>query len=77
VQVVFWQSVLAAILFTPFGIWLWQEPSASQLGVALRPRHLRAHGGRLDFRGRGDRGGREHGDRAQGIEMRPARAAIA
>lgn len=35
VQVVFWQSVLAAILFTPFGLWLWQAPSAAQLGLAF------------------------------------------
>ena len=35
VQVVFWQSVLAAILFAPFGLWLWQAPSAVQLGLAL------------------------------------------
>jgi drug/metabolite transporter (DMT)-like permease len=35
VQVVFWQSVLAAILFAPFGLWLWQAPTAAQLGLAL------------------------------------------
>jgi drug/metabolite transporter (DMT)-like permease len=34
-QVVFWQSVLAAILFAPFGLWLWQAPSAAQLGLAF------------------------------------------
>lgn len=34
-QVVFWQSVLAAILFTPFGLWFWQTPSAPQLGLAF------------------------------------------
>lgn len=35
VQVVFWQTVLAAILFTPFGVWVWQEPGASQWLLAL------------------------------------------
>lgn len=35
VQVVFWQSVLAAILFMPAGLWFWQEPSTAQLGLAL------------------------------------------
>lgn len=34
-QVVFWQSVMAAILFAPFGLWLWQEPSGSQWMLAL------------------------------------------
>jgi len=34
-QVVFWQSLLGALLFTPFGLWLWQTPSAAQLGLAL------------------------------------------
>lgn len=29
--VVFWQSVVAAICFTPFGLWYWQEPTAAQL----------------------------------------------
>jgi drug/metabolite transporter (DMT)-like permease len=35
VQIVFWQSVLAGILFTPFGLWLWQPVSAGQWGLAL------------------------------------------
>jgi drug/metabolite transporter (DMT)-like permease len=35
VQVVFWQSVLAALLFTPVGLWLWQPVTALQLGLAL------------------------------------------
>jgi drug/metabolite transporter (DMT)-like permease len=29
--VVFWQSVVAAIFFTPFGLWYWQAPTAAQL----------------------------------------------
>jgi drug/metabolite transporter (DMT)-like permease len=28
--VVFWQSLLAMLLFTPAGIWLWQTPTATQ-----------------------------------------------
>jgi drug/metabolite transporter (DMT)-like permease len=35
VQVVFWQSLLAALIFTPFGLLLWQPVSAAQLGLAL------------------------------------------
>ena len=35
VQVVFWQTVLATILFAPFGLWYWQEPSAAQWALAL------------------------------------------
>ena|SRR5688572_1600449 len=35
VQVVFWQTLLAAILFTPFGLWVWQEPGAAQWLLAL------------------------------------------
>ena len=35
VQVVFWQSVLAAILFAPAGLWFWQAPTAWQLWLAL------------------------------------------
>jgi drug/metabolite transporter (DMT)-like permease len=35
VQVVFWQSVLAAILFAPAGLWTWQEPGAWQLLLAV------------------------------------------
>jgi drug/metabolite transporter (DMT)-like permease len=34
-QVVFWQSVLAAIIFTPVGLWFWQAPTAWQLVLAL------------------------------------------
>jgi drug/metabolite transporter (DMT)-like permease len=29
--VVFWQTVVAAICFTPFGLWYWQTPTAMQL----------------------------------------------
>jgi len=29
--VVFWQSVVAAVCFTPFGLWFWQTPSGYQL----------------------------------------------
>jgi drug/metabolite transporter (DMT)-like permease len=29
--VVFWQSVVAAVFFTPFGLWYWQTPTALQL----------------------------------------------
>ena len=29
--VVFWQSVVAAICFTPFGLWFWQTPTGPQL----------------------------------------------
>lgn len=35
VQVVFWQTMLAVILFTPFGLWVWQEPGATQWLLAL------------------------------------------
>ena len=35
VQVVFWQTVLAAIVFAPFGLWAWQQPSAAQCALAL------------------------------------------
>jgi drug/metabolite transporter (DMT)-like permease len=34
-QIVFWQSVLAAVLFTPLGLWLWQAPNVAQLGLAF------------------------------------------
>lgn len=34
-QVVLWQSVLGAALFAPFGLWLWQAPTALQLGLAF------------------------------------------
>jgi drug/metabolite transporter (DMT)-like permease len=35
VQVVFWQTVLAAIVFAPFGLWFWQQPNAAQWALAL------------------------------------------
>jgi len=35
VQIVFWQSVLAAIVFMPFGLWLWQEPAWMHWALAL------------------------------------------
>lgn len=35
VQVVFWQSVLATLIFTPFGLWLWQPMSAAQVGLVV------------------------------------------
>ena len=35
VQVVFWQTVLAAILFTPFGLWVWQDPGAAHWLLAF------------------------------------------
>lgn len=35
VQVVFWQTVLAAILFTPFGLWVWQQPDAAHWLLAF------------------------------------------
>jgi drug/metabolite transporter (DMT)-like permease len=35
VQVVFWQTMLAAALFAPFGLWFWQQPSAAQWALAL------------------------------------------
>src|SRR6185436_13257455 len=35
VQVVFWQSVLALLLFTPAGLWFWQQPTWGQAGLAL------------------------------------------
>jgi drug/metabolite transporter (DMT)-like permease len=34
-QVVLWQTVLAAVLFAPAGLWVWQAPSAAQIGLAL------------------------------------------
>ncbi len=34
-QVVFWQTVLAAVLFAPAGLWFWQAPSGAQLGLAM------------------------------------------
>ena len=34
-QVVFWQSLFALILFAPAGLWFWQAPTATQLGLAL------------------------------------------
>jgi len=35
VQVVFWQTMLAAIVFAPFGLWVWQQPSAAHWVLAL------------------------------------------
>lgn len=35
VQVVFWQSTLASLLFAPFGLWLWQPVDAALAGLAL------------------------------------------
>jgi drug/metabolite transporter (DMT)-like permease len=29
--IVFWQSVVAALCFTPFGLWFWQTPTGDQL----------------------------------------------
>jgi drug/metabolite transporter (DMT)-like permease len=34
-QVVFWQSLFAMVIFAVPGIWLWQEPSALQIGIAV------------------------------------------
>ena len=33
--VVFWQSVVGALCFTPVGIWYWQTPTLPQLGLFL------------------------------------------
>lgn len=33
--VVFWQSLLGALCFAPFGLWLWQTPTLVQLGLIL------------------------------------------
>jgi drug/metabolite transporter (DMT)-like permease len=33
--VVFWQSVVGALFFTPLGIWFWQTPTLMQLGLFL------------------------------------------
>ena len=35
VQVVFWQTMLAAVMFAPLGLWFWQQPSAAQCTLAL------------------------------------------
>ena len=35
VQVVFWQTLLAAIVFAPFGLWVWQQPNAVHWALAL------------------------------------------
>ena len=35
VQVVFWQTMLAAVMFAPLGLWYWQQPSAAQWAIAL------------------------------------------
>jgi drug/metabolite transporter (DMT)-like permease len=34
-QVVFWQSAFATVLFTPLGIWFWQDLSALHVGLAV------------------------------------------
>ena len=34
-HVVFWQTMLAALAFAPFGLWFWQQPSAAQWALAL------------------------------------------
>jgi drug/metabolite transporter (DMT)-like permease len=34
-HVVFWQTMLAALSFAPFGLWFWQQPSAGQWALAL------------------------------------------
>jgi drug/metabolite transporter (DMT)-like permease len=31
--VVFWQTVLAALCFTPFGVWFWHTPGLTQLAL--------------------------------------------
>jgi drug/metabolite transporter (DMT)-like permease len=31
--VVFWQTVIAALCFTPFGLWFWQTPNLTQLAL--------------------------------------------
>jgi drug/metabolite transporter (DMT)-like permease len=33
--VVFWQTMIATVAFTPFGIWLWHTPSLAQLALFL------------------------------------------
>ncbi len=33
--VVFWQSVVGAVCFTPLGIWFWQTPTLTQIGLFL------------------------------------------
>lgn len=33
--VVFWQSVVGMVCFTPLGLWFWQTPSLPQLGLFL------------------------------------------
>jgi len=35
VQVVFWQTMLVALVFAPFGLWSWQEPGAAHWALAL------------------------------------------
>ena len=35
VLVVFWQTVIATICFTPFGLWFWQTPTGPQLLLFL------------------------------------------
>jgi drug/metabolite transporter (DMT)-like permease len=33
--VVFWQTMIATVAFTPFGIWLWHTPTPAQLALFL------------------------------------------
>jgi drug/metabolite transporter (DMT)-like permease len=35
VLVVFWQTMFAAVLFAPFGLWFWQQTTAAHWGFAL------------------------------------------
>ena len=35
VQVVFWQTMLAAVMFAPFGLWFWQQPGVALWALAL------------------------------------------
>jgi drug/metabolite transporter (DMT)-like permease len=35
VLVVFWQTMFAAVLFAPFGLWFWQQTSAAHWALAL------------------------------------------
>ena len=42
--VVFWQTVIAAICFTPFGLWFWQTPTWPQLAAVRGSRRVRHAG---------------------------------
>src|SRR5262245_9656943 len=35
VLVVFWQTMFAAVVFAPFGLWFWQQTTAAHWGLAL------------------------------------------